>query len=425
MQYSLLCNFVQMNLEMTIRGFYSFLTFWVLVLFNVSAHNTFMEFIETAPNIIRRAGYHAEAHTVETDDGYLLTVHRIPGKPGSTPVLLQHGLLGSSADWILPGKGKAFAYLLANQGYDVWLGNARGNTYSRSHASLSTSDSKFWDFSWHEMGIHDLPAVISYILELKNQENGLIYVGHSMGTTMFYVMASEHPEIARKVSAMFSLAPVGFMNHVKSPIRIVAPFSHDIEIIAHFFGANEFLPQNMILRFLAKYGCDIDTSEEKICANSIFVLCGFDQAQFNNTLMPIILNHTPAGTSTKSLVHYAQEITSGKFRQYDYGTEKNKELYNSTNPPEYILSNIDVPIAFYYADNDWLASSVDVDRLYKELPKKLGKYKVDFPKFNHLDFLWGIDAPKLVYERLLSSMKKYNKKKEGMGFPKIFMSREE
>lgn len=40
------------------------------------------------------------------------------------------------------------AYLLYNNGYDVWMGNARGNTYSKNHTFLSTeSSSKFWDFT--------------------------------------------------------------------------------------------------------------------------------------------------------------------------------------------------------------------------------------------------------------------------------------
>lgn len=57
--------------------------------------------------MIRRAGYPAESHVIETDDGYLLTLHRIPGEHGSKPIFLQHGLLGSSADWIIAGKYKS------------------------------------------------------------------------------------------------------------------------------------------------------------------------------------------------------------------------------------------------------------------------------------------------------------------------------
>lgn len=72
----------------------------------------------------------------------------------------------------------------------------------------------------------------------------------------------------------------------------------------------------------------------------------------------MILNHDPAGASTKTLVHFAQEVESGKFRQYDYGREKNLLIYNATEPPDYNLTNITVPIALLYADNDWLATSL-------------------------------------------------------------------
>ena len=57
--------------------------------------------------MIRKEGYPAEAHVVVTEDGYLLTMHRIPGDRKSPAVFLQHGVLGSSADWVMLGKGKA------------------------------------------------------------------------------------------------------------------------------------------------------------------------------------------------------------------------------------------------------------------------------------------------------------------------------
>lgn len=67
------------------------------------------------PQIIRRHGYPVETHLIETSDGYLLGLHRIPGSKtgaqGKQPILLQHGLFGSSADWILNGNnslGKVF-----------------------------------------------------------------------------------------------------------------------------------------------------------------------------------------------------------------------------------------------------------------------------------------------------------------------------
>ncbi|KAG5318208.1 LIP3 Lipase, partial [Acromyrmex heyeri] len=354
--------------------------------------------------MIKKAGYPAEAHIVQTEDGYLLTLHRIPGNK-KLPMLLQHGLLGSSADWVIPGEDKGLAFILADRGYDVWLGNFRGNTNSRAHVSLSPSDSKFWNFSFHELGVYDLPAMISYITD-KTSQKLYTYIGHSMGTTASYVMAAERPDIAQMVQAIISLAPVAFVEHIKSPIRYFAPFVNELEIIEHFFGEDEFLPHNSVLQFLAKHGCEINYIEE-ICTNIIFLICGFDKEQFNYTLLPMILNHDSAGASTKTLIHFGQEIESGKFRQFDYGREKNLLIYNATEPPDYNLTNIKLPIGLFYADNDWLADSLDVKKLYNSLlPNIFDLYRVPLPKFNHLDFLWGKDAPKLVYEKLFNDLLK-------------------
>jgi len=44
----------------------------------------------------------------------------------------------------------------------------------------------FTHCSWHEMGVYDIPAVLNFVLTHTGQPD-LYYVGHSMGTTMFFV----------------------------------------------------------------------------------------------------------------------------------------------------------------------------------------------------------------------------------------------
>jgi len=67
------------------------------------------------------------------------------------------------------------------------------------------------------MGTRDLPAMIDYILQTTGAEQ-IFYAGHSMGTTMFYVLCSELPEYNSKIRAMFSLAPIAFMTNVRSTL---------------------------------------------------------------------------------------------------------------------------------------------------------------------------------------------------------------
>lgn len=79
--------------------------------------------------------------------------------------------------------------------------------------------------SWHEMGYYDLPAAIDYILNVTKNEK-LSYIGHSMGTSMFFVLGATRPEYMRKVNAAVMMAPVAYIKDMPSPSF---RFFHDLE----------------------------------------------------------------------------------------------------------------------------------------------------------------------------------------------------
>ncbi|KOX72864.1 Lipase 3 [Melipona quadrifasciata] len=145
----------------------------------------------TAAKIAQQAGYSVESYDVVTQDGYILRMERITGSKKSPPsddktaVLLVHGLLDASPTWLVAGPEKALGFMLADKGYDVWLGNVRGNRYSRKNLFLSTSDPDFWNFIWNEMGMYDMPAMIDRIIQETKQEK-MFVVTHSQGGSVFF-----------------------------------------------------------------------------------------------------------------------------------------------------------------------------------------------------------------------------------------------
>lgn len=64
------------------------------------------------PEMIAAHGYPEEMHRVITQDGYILHIHRIAAT-GKQPVLLMHGLLGSSATYTMLGPHKGLGLLNA------------------------------------------------------------------------------------------------------------------------------------------------------------------------------------------------------------------------------------------------------------------------------------------------------------------------
>ncbi|KAL0273417.1 UNVERIFIED_CONTAM: hypothetical protein PYX00_006082 [Menopon gallinae] len=364
--------------------------------------------------LITKYKYPAELHYVFTEDGYRLTVVRIPygrmcpKEKSKGVVLLQHGIFTSCFNWVLTGTKRGLGYILADSCYDVWMTNSRGNSLSLGHVKYNTQQYEFWDFSWHEMGKYDHPAVFDYILNATGVPN-ITYVGHSQGTTSFLVFNILRPEYVNKVRAAFLLAPIAYLGHTRSfLLQILARFSKPIKAVADALKVYSILEQKDLISNLGAIYCSTFRPVNTfLCENMLFIAYGFDYEQTNLTYVAIQLKHELYGSSIKQLAHFGQLVSSKKFRQYDYGI-KNIQHYGQLTPPEYDLSKANAPIHLYYAANDRLSDLADVTRLINELPNIKEQYLVPFDKFNHMDHIWADDIINLEYDHLVEEIDKYH-----------------
>jgi len=365
----------------------------------------------TTIELIQYWGYPAEEHNVVTKDGYILTMHRIPyGKSGPTAnrpaVFMQHGLEDSSAGWVLNLPEKSAGFIFADEGFDIWLGNMRGNTYSKNHTTLSVKSHDFWAFSFDEMVQYDLDAQIDYVLKTTSQTS-LYYIGHSQGTLTMFSKLARDPTFLKKLKKVFCLAPVGSVQYIKGLIEAVSGKYLDVLSWYYwYYGDCEFVPSDWIISELAEYICAGYWGT--YCDYFVMLIMGTDSNQLSKERTAIYLSHIPAGTSTKNFVHWSQMVRSGLMAEYDYKKDGNIQHYGTVGAPIYDIRDIDATtkIYLYWSPSDWLADQKDVTGfLLKHLPATAVVENNMLLDFNHVDFLWGDRAADEVYTPILKSIR--------------------
>ncbi|XP_037659823.1 gastric triacylglycerol lipase-like [Choloepus didactylus] len=358
--------------------------------------------------IISYWGYPNEEYKVVTEDGFILGVNRIPhGKIKTNDfalqpvVFLQHGLLASAASWISNLPNNSLAFILADAGYDVWLGNSRGNTFSREHLYLPTDSKEFWAFSFDEMAKYDLPASINFIIKKTGQEQ-IYYVGHSQGTLIAFIAFSNFPMLAQRIKTFFALAPVFYVEHARGPTKIFLNVPSILYKI--IFADQEVLPQTILNRVVGTKLCNHHIIDV-ICGKINFAVFGFDPQSINMSRIDVYLSQNPAGTSLQNILHVLQAYHyTNILRAYDYGSlAQNMKHYNQPIPPQYSVKNLQVRTAVWFGLKDNLADPEDVKTLLLQIPN-LTYLKV-LPSYNHLDFIFGHRAPWTIYYEIIDIMK--------------------
>lgn len=226
----------------------------------------------------RRVGLDIEEIEVQTEDGFIIDLwhvydpreytklndeersHRQPdlftseskkrpndsGSKPKFPVLLMPGLLQSSGAYCV-NDDHSLAFYLCKSGYDVWLGNNRCG-FKPKHSLLNYPDPRMWCWNIRQMGVFDLPALISRVLfETGFEKTGLIC--HSQGTTETLVALAkeQRPDLGEKITVFCALAPAAYAGPLIGKMyfkfmRVISPAAFRL-----MFGIHAFIPLMMTM----------------------------------------------------------------------------------------------------------------------------------------------------------------------------------
>ncbi|CAI2369890.1 unnamed protein product [Moneuplotes crassus] len=350
--------------------------------------------------ICRSKGYPFKKYKVLTEDGYWLTLFRIYGTKNEDPtealqkskpaVFFQHGVVDSADTFIMNDEDKSPAFMTANAGYDVWLGNSRGNKYNREHQWLDPDDPEekyvFFDYSFEEMAKYDVPAFIDFILNITGKEK-LAVLGHSQGATTMLVKMSEDIDWWNKHVSIFAcLGGVGRLQHTSSKlVKDLANQNLLLDAVKRL-GVVEICYHNYYQSLIFSTICSISPS---LCNFLIELVADASSEANNHSRVDVFMAHYPSGSSLKSFEHFAQIIVSGKFQKFDNGA-LNLQVYNQTTPPKVDLKAIkDTKIIQIVGTADHLSPVEDNLWLKSELGSNVVFYEQYF--LGHTSFLLAND----------------------------------
>lgn len=239
------------------------------------------------------------------------------------------------------------------------------------------------------MIFHDSPAIIDYVLaetgfgelidcsivldKLTNcfhkLTDSLGWIGHSQGTLIMFGLLAEKPGYSLKVKPFIALAPVCYVNDIMLSARLASRVPGVLWALRQI--GNELSDDNFILKTVEQISCG--RWEPKVCENLLYPLLGYNVELLNKTRMAVYRSQGYSGSSVWNLVHFGQNIVTGDFVRFDYGTAENKIKYGGPKPPKYTLTQINsTQIAIIYSKSDTLGDYKDVTHLTETLK---GKYQ--------------------------------------------------
>ncbi|CAM8943613.1 unnamed protein product [Rhodiola kirilowii] len=375
----------------------------------------------TCEDVITELGYPYEAIRVETSDGYVLLLERIPRRDSKKVVYLQHGIMDSSMGWVSNGVVGSPAFAAYDQGYDVYLGNFRG-LVSREHVNKNISSRQYWNYSINEHATEDIPAIIDKIHQIKVSELGnsqtdsqegtndeqpyrLCAICHSLGgaAILMYIITHRMENLPHRISRLILLSPAGF--HDDSSIMFTLAeyiFLWLAPLLALIIPAF-YIPTRFFRMLLNKLARDFHNypAVGGLVQTLMSYVVGGDSSNWVGVLgiSHYNMNDMP-GVSFRVAQHLAQIKHAKKFIMYDYGSPSaNMRVYGSPEPidlGEY-YGLIEIPVDLVAGKKDKVIRPSMVKKHYRLM--KNGGVEVSYNEYEyaHLDFTFSHHEELLAY----------------------------
>ncbi|XP_003748499.1 gastric triacylglycerol lipase [Galendromus occidentalis] len=366
---------------------------------------------------VRAHGLSFEWLEVPTQDDVTIRVHHLwnPRVNGTMiPVLMAHSLLVSGDVFLLNKPEQSFAMILANNGYDVYIINFRGSSYSpltRDEFVNSTLDDNIFK---------DFPATIDFVLQRTNQET-LNIVAYSKGAYVSLGLLANKPEYNQKVRLLILMCPV---TAITKPVALISSLMGVLEVAIKTFGIplSDIVDSNFYFGIFRLPGVPraIDLLGHLLpigtrCVYNALLTGTIDcisPLNFDIDLIEkVFIRGVPDGVKTRELIQFTQNSRSEQFQSYSpswYDRSLGNILgsvpealahvvyvrENLDNVEEYDLSAVTAPVAILQANHEVFSQPQDYRRIRNSLCSNIiggrlnpDKYvfAVTDPNFAHTD----------------------------------------
>ncbi len=310
-----------------------------------------------------------EIHYTITKDNWKITLERFyklnDPKKKKYPVILCHGLMANRTFYTINGMDST-AYLLMQDGYDVWAVDLRGRDKAGT-PSFFFGEKKY-NYSIDDYIQYDMEAIIDYVLSQTKSEK-VNWIGHSMGGMIAYARIGSFQE-----------------NRIANLVTIGSPFSFE-------------LPSLSLELWHRTSSCGLSVFPT-IPVGTIAKINSYSCLDLTPRAGLLEILTYPENTD-KEVLKGAQRymmtnIAKPEALQLRAAIE-NKEFYSYDGKINYTenLKNIQLPVLIILGRRDHLGGGYTIRQIYDKIPSKdktlliIEKMQGSADDYGHADLLIG------------------------------------